>query len=336
MAGFLDKQDRIIDMVLTGYGKTLLSKGDLRFVYWAPFDDEVDYDPYISQSGSMTAVQLSSSRQDFIESTLVREATAGYRELTTRVKMGAASFPVVSGAIAPHAASNVSPSGDGWIRIVDEYGDFLYSGSVLPAPATWTPPVDVEVAFGGNGSWAYGTVTAGTFISNVGGGFRTFFGSDPLPGVVKNLWARPLGFNSDTTNVIRPLFTMPQGQMVLPRLVISPNTSGTLALEVRQRKIQEVQLKQDGSGQNIESLGPYDRGYERYDTEYLTLEFGYTPGTFPADYQHEGILVRIYRNQVEGVTEVRDRRDLENQISYGNDLKLWVSSGQEKTDADQD
>lgn len=81
MAGFLDKQSRIIDMVLTGYGKEQLSKGQLEFVYWSAFDDEVDYSPYISDSGSLTAAQLSSSITQQIEECLVREATTGYKHL---------------------------------------------------------------------------------------------------------------------------------------------------------------------------------------------------------------------------------------------------------------
>ena len=79
MSGFLDKNNRIIDMVLTGEGKHLLSKGALHFIYWIPFDDEVDYDPYIAASASMSSAEISSSRVDQIENTLVREATTGYR-----------------------------------------------------------------------------------------------------------------------------------------------------------------------------------------------------------------------------------------------------------------
>lgn len=79
MAGFLDSKERVIDMVLTGVGKSLLLQGDLRFVYWTPFDDEVDYDPFISASGSMNAEDLAVYRQNRVEDPLVREATSGYR-----------------------------------------------------------------------------------------------------------------------------------------------------------------------------------------------------------------------------------------------------------------
>lgn len=79
MAGFLDKNNRVVDMILTMEGKRLLARGELQFVYFCLFDDEVDYDPYVSQSGSMTAVQLSGTKQELIEASLVREATSGYR-----------------------------------------------------------------------------------------------------------------------------------------------------------------------------------------------------------------------------------------------------------------
>lgn len=114
MAGFLDKNTRVVDMHLTMEGKRLLSLGQLRFSYFALFDDEVDYDPFISQSGSMTAAQISGTRDDYIENTLVREAVSGYR-LSNRsgsdnvnvqkplftMKQGAKYLPRMSGSLAP-------------------------------------------------------------------------------------------------------------------------------------------------------------------------------------------------------------------------------------------
>lgn len=63
MAGYLDSQQQIIDMVLTSHGKMLLSHGELRFVYWAAYDDEIIY----GMTGSKT------------EDPLQREAISGYR-----------------------------------------------------------------------------------------------------------------------------------------------------------------------------------------------------------------------------------------------------------------
>ena len=80
MAGFLDSKERVIDMVLTDIGKTLLLKGDLNFVYWIPFDDEVDYWPPTLTTNSF-GQSLEQRRQELTETPLVREATMGYRGL---------------------------------------------------------------------------------------------------------------------------------------------------------------------------------------------------------------------------------------------------------------
>ena len=51
--GLLDKNDRIIDLVLPSEGRRQLSLGELEFKYFSVFDDEVDYDPYVANSGSL-------------------------------------------------------------------------------------------------------------------------------------------------------------------------------------------------------------------------------------------------------------------------------------------
>jgi hypothetical protein len=84
MPGFLDAKERVIDMVLTDTGKSLLLKGDLQFVYWIPFDDEVDYDPRVWNSASLDADSLFSRKQQLTETPLIREATMGYRGLNLR------------------------------------------------------------------------------------------------------------------------------------------------------------------------------------------------------------------------------------------------------------
>lgn len=77
MSGFLDKKTRVIDMVLTDYGKEMLSKGKLNFSYYAFSDDEVDYDPWIQNSGSLSQTELTASKVEQVENTLVREAVFG-------------------------------------------------------------------------------------------------------------------------------------------------------------------------------------------------------------------------------------------------------------------
>jgi hypothetical protein len=75
MAGFLDPEQRVIDMVLTETGKQSLKAGKLRFVYWIPFDDEVDYNPPATPRPEQTLAQR---QQELTETPLVREATMGY------------------------------------------------------------------------------------------------------------------------------------------------------------------------------------------------------------------------------------------------------------------
>lgn len=217
VAGFLDKETRVVDMVLTGRGKELLSQGDLRFVYWAPFDDEVDYDPFVAGSASLSSVELSSSKTVQTEASLVREATTGYR--------------------------------------------------------------------------------------------------------------RHDRFGRDTTNVHRPLFDMPQGQRILPRVTSSVDHSEGLEIVVKQRKIVETRIKRDQFGNVVEQLGPFDRGYERFEASDVSFEYAYAGGSFPADHRSEGFLVKVYRSGSDGHVKVDEKRDATNRLSYENDLIFSVSRG---------
>lgn len=214
MAGFLDKNTRIVDMVLTSHGRHLLAQGDLNFVYWAVFDDEVDYQPVLSTTGSLSTEQVESSIQTAIEDTLVREATTGYR-------------------------------------------NFNRSGS-------------------------------------------------------------------DFTNAFRPLFTMAQGQQVLPKMrVIQSPLSGSGAVVVKQQKITDLHIQKDEAGNTVQALGPFDRGFERFDSNSLPFEFSYAHDSFPTDHQYEGFLVRVFQSGTEGVFEVGHRHDLQNDSCYNDDLKIF-------------
>lgn len=212
MAGFLDRNTRIIDMVLTGHGKSLLSQGQLRFCYWTPFDDEVDYQPPIVQSASMSPEQLSASIYRSIEDTPIREATTGYRTLNS-------------------------------------------SGS-------------------------------------------------------------------DFTNVHRPIFTMAQGQVVLPRTVFPHEENRNI--HTTQRKVQRIYQDRDRRGRYANSLEARDIGTERFDASTFSLEFSYTKDSFPSDFQPEGFHVRVYRSGSNGWAEVVPRRDMSNDISYNNDVRVFT------------
>lgn len=67
--GYLDKQSRVIDVVLTERGRKLYSVGRLDFAYFGLFDDCVDYDPAAS-SGSFSDEE----RERQIEATPILEA----------------------------------------------------------------------------------------------------------------------------------------------------------------------------------------------------------------------------------------------------------------------
>jgi hypothetical protein len=218
MAGFLDKNTRVVDMILTMEGKRLLSTGQLQYVYFALFDDEVDYDPYISKSGSMSAEALSGTKADLIEIQPVREAVSGYR-------MG----------------------------------------------------------------------------MNMSG--------------------------SDFTNVHRPLFTMKQGAQYLPRMTASDSPHGPVDLEIKQQKHQVLYTKTDQYGNIVQQQGPIDQGYARYDSEDIRFLMELLPLEVAPDKRHqEGVLVRVFRTGSEGIVEVKDRRDTNNDMAFNNDLIFYVGS----------
>lgn len=68
--GFLDRKDRIIDVALTAEGRQQYAAGKLRFVYFAVFDDGIDYDPW-TPSGILS----DQDRDDLILSSPMFEAS---------------------------------------------------------------------------------------------------------------------------------------------------------------------------------------------------------------------------------------------------------------------
>ncbi len=225
MAGFLDKNTRVIDMVLTGEGKYLLSRGELRFAYWIPYDVEVDYKPYVSNSASLSVLALSASIDEQIENSPIREATTGYR--------------------------------------------------------------------------------------------------------------RQNNSGSDETNVRNPLFTIPQGHRIVPRMTASDGPTGSISLQVQQRKVSEIVVKKDRNGNITQQLGPYERGFERFDASGVVIDYGYTRDSFPKDHLCDGFLLRVYRSGSDGLTEVDPRRDFSDQLAYGNELRLYADGGVDPTDVEE-
>jgi len=218
MAGFLDKKSRVVDMVLTDYGKELYSKGTLRFKYYAFSDDEVDYDPWISESGSLSNVELTSSKIDHIEDTLVREAVFG--------------------------------------RQFDE------------APVS-----------------------------------------------------------RDQTNIQRLMYTMPQGQKILPKLKLSPDVISGSVSSVQQ-KIERVSVTRDQYGNIVDRSEPQSLGYEKFKASRLTFDFKVED--FFDESRTKGVLIRIFSSGSDGFTEIRNKKDLENILSYSNDLRVLTDTRVDK------
>lgn len=239
MAGFLDKNTRIIDMILTGRGRELQMLGKLKYVYWAVFDDEVDYNPPLYDetqvgpvavllSGSATPERFTETLNALIETTPVREATTGY-----------------------------------------QYG---------------------------------------------------------------------LNFSaSDSTNVIRPMFTMAQGQDFLPRMTVNGDqTTGVdvaglgvpveYDIEVKQQQLQNLLIRRDTNGNVIEKLGPYPVGQQRFDSSEIRIEMSYTKDSFPTDHPDAGFLLRVYKSGSDGLTQVEEKQDLSNTPAYGADMNFDVRS----------
>lgn len=212
MAGFLDKQSRVMDVVLTGLGKSLLAQGDLRFIYWKAFDDEVDYSPFISQSGSLSSSSLEDAISQQIEATPIREAVTGYRT-----------------------------------------------------------------------------------VNRIG---------------------------TDRTNVKNCLYDMPHGQNILPRTIIMSSSDSTI--EVKQRKLVDAFVARDAQGKVITSIGPFDKGYDRFDSsqEKFSLKFS----DFPGDYRPDGIILNVFESGSDGYQKIFPKRDINNELVFDADVLFSLES----------
>ncbi len=208
--GFLDKNVDVIDMVLTGVGQKLLSQGKLRFVYWMAFDDEVDYDPYVAYSGSITAVEVTASKVLQTENGLVREAVSGYKD---------------------------------------------------------TNP-----------------------------------------------------FHLDRTNVYRPLFSVPQGQTIIPKIVKIHRT-GSASINLKMNKVVDWYSKKDNQGDRV-AEEYVDRGFQHFDATQHSFEYQYTPNSFPSEHLLEGFKVRVFSSSSHGLVELHPKHDLNDDVSFRSDLKL--------------
>ena len=123
----------------------------------------------------------------------------------------------------------------------------------------------------------------------------------------------------DRTTINRVLFTMPQGQMRVPSVTYSQDVvSGSIS--VKQRKISDLTVKRDSTGKTIEKLGPYDRGFERFDTSTFVVDVG-IDDFFSIDHQ-DGFLIHVYRSGSGGYVEIDPRIDSIGDVSFEGDVKI--------------
>ena len=135
--GYLDKQSRVIDVVLTERGRKLYSSGRLDFAYFGLFDDCIDYDP-AKCSGSFS----DDEREAQIEATPVFEAPI---------------VPDIRGTIAPlEPTAHIFTAAPGYVKIptmvapvdgsqIDLMADQRRSGDTYRRTGTSLAQIDLSV-----------------------------------------------------------------------------------------------------------------------------------------------------------------------------------------------
>lgn len=192
-------------MQLTGLGRQLLSEGELRFWYWAAFDNELDYaGPWPDAQGTGSFVQIGG------------------------VKYNLATI-----------------SGDQLEKLNQAYIE--------------ETPVREAVN--------------GTRLFNLSG--------------------------TETTNVQNPLFTIPPGQEILPRMKVENNGGDTI--QMQQQEILDQVIKRDTKGRTISSDGPFSRGVNRFNSNMIVSRLSYVTGSYDARHPLEGFYVRVLVSGGQGI-----------------------------------
>ena len=79
--GFLDRQSRVIDVVLTEHGRRLYSTGQLDFAYFSLLDDGIDYDPWTTGSFDDSARDAAVANALILEAPVLRDTRDGTHPL---------------------------------------------------------------------------------------------------------------------------------------------------------------------------------------------------------------------------------------------------------------
>lgn len=80
---FLDRKEQVLEIELTQYGKHLLSRGVLRPVYYAFFDDDVIYDSQYMSEGSSAQLEYSSNASKRIRESVRPSTQTNYSGVET-------------------------------------------------------------------------------------------------------------------------------------------------------------------------------------------------------------------------------------------------------------
>ncbi len=112
--GYLDKQSRVIDFILTERGRKLYSTGQLDFTYFALLDDGVDYDPWSTGSMSPAERELQVEALPMFEAPFVRDtrATRDPLEPVSHLFTAAANYTTVPAISSPLDGAQLTLGGD--------------------------------------------------------------------------------------------------------------------------------------------------------------------------------------------------------------------------------
>lgn len=142
--GFLDRQSRVIDIVLTGRGRELFAVGELNFAYYSLFDDGIDYDPW--STGSLTDEE----RDDLIHSSPMFEAPAVPDRRTSIIPLEPTSFVFKAAPDYGAVPRLLQPNPTGSLAVLR--CDQFSSGSTFTRTGTNLAVVPVELSAEAAGS----------------------------------------------------------------------------------------------------------------------------------------------------------------------------------------
>lgn len=108
--GFLDRKNRVLDVVLTERGRRLFANGELDFAYVSFFDDGIDYDPY-DPDGDMTDEERDEHQytSPMLEPLVVPDRSSAQLSLEPQNQLFgvAQGYPGVPRMLAPSTGSQV-------------------------------------------------------------------------------------------------------------------------------------------------------------------------------------------------------------------------------------